>query len=47
MWVQLNVPKPLDEKIETLCKRNKMNEHEVIIDLLIKSTDRIWRNKKW
>ena len=47
MWIQLNVPKPLDEKIEVLCKKNGMTEHEVVIDLLIKATDRIWENKTW
>lgn len=47
MWIQLNVPKPLDRKIEALCKRKGMNEHEVVIDLLIKATDRIWAKKTW
>jgi len=47
MWIQLNVPKPLDEKIETLCQRKGMTEHEIIIDLLIKATDRIWEKKTW
>jgi len=47
MWIQLNVPKPLDERIKLLAERKQTNEHEIIVDLLIKATDKIWENKTW
>ncbi len=47
MWMQLNIPSPVDKRIKALAEHMKMDEHEVVVDLLIKSTDKIWLNKTW